>query len=229
MRLFLILAFCLVPSSLVAQHWRPSNDGDHHDAVVKITGNNGWSGSGTVVDFIKDSEENSDYYIGLIITASHVVENSDILFKVNFNNGCITDGGKVIKKNSYIMDGFNDIAIIRALIPDSVKPMELSAEKPECGTELELAGFGASQFRHWLAPYCGTVYNQDGLVVFSWAIQGDSGGPVIYKGKVIGVICFGTSIKKYGDTSRLIVGPVYGTSASRVMKFIKDYKANETS
>ena len=59
-----------------------------------------------------------------------------------------------------------------------------------------------------------------GHIVFSWAIQGDSGGPIIYNGKVVGVICFGTGVKKYKDTNRVIVGPVYGSNVERVESHI---------
>ena len=57
-------------------------------------------------------------------------------------------------------------------------------------------------------------------MVFSWAIQGDSGGPIIYKGKVVGVICFGMGIKKYEDTQRFIVGPIYGSNVERIQQSI---------
>lgn len=228
MRLFLILAICLLPTQLDAQYWAPSADSDYHNSIVEVIGN-GYKGSGTVVGFVKDSEQNPDYYVGIIITASHVIYSQDTPMTIKFLNGCITDGGRVIKKNDYSMDGFNDIAIIRALIPDSVVPMELADTAPQCGEQVELAGYGAEQFRHWVATYGGTVYEKDGILVFSWAIQGDSGGPIICDGKVIGVICYGTGLKKYNDTPRLVVGPVYGSNTKRMKDAIKKYIQDATT
>jgi len=226
MRLFLILAICLLPTLVEAQTWPPSADKDYHNSIVEVMGN-GYKGSGTVIGFIKDSEQNPEYYVGLIITASHVVYSQDTSMTIRFLNGCITNGGSVVRKNNYASDGFNDIAIIRALIPDSVVPMEISDGEPECGHQVELAGYGANNFRHWVADYAGTVNNNDGLVVFSWAIQGDSGGPIICNGKIVGVICFGTALKKYEDSNRYIVGPVYGSNVSRVKDMVKKYIEDE--
>lgn len=228
MRLFLILAICFVPSQLFAQYWAPSPDKNYHNSIVEVQGN-GYKGSGTVIGFIEDSEQNPDYYMGLIITASHVIYSQDTPMTIKFLNGCVTSGGIVLQANDYYSDGFNDIAIIKALIPDSVVPIELSDKKPECGEEVELAGYGAEKFRHWNADYGGTISERDGIIVFSWGIQGDSGGPIMYKGKVIGVICHGSSLKKYKDTPRLIVGPVFGTNVSKIKDTINKYTKDEES
>ena len=105
-------------------------------------------------------------------------------------------------------------------VPEDIVPMEISTDDVPIGETVELCGFGTGEFRHWNAKYCGEGMGHGGHVIFSWAIQGDSGGPIIYNGKVVGVICFGTGVKKYKDTNRVIVGPVYGSNVERVERNI---------
>ena len=218
-KFFLTLCCCLFSvSSIFAQSWEPSEEANYHSSIVKISGD-GYSGSGTVIKFIEDSDKYEGYYYGLILTASHVINSSDTKFKIFFNNGEITKNGTVvIKKND--SDSFNDLALIRALIPKGIVPMEISKEEVPMEDTVELCGFGTGQFRHWVAEYAGEGIDHGGHVVFSWAIQGDSGGPIIYNGKVIGVICFGTGFKKYKDTNRMIVGPIYGSNVERISRSI---------
>lgn len=218
-RFFLTLCVCLFcVSSVFAQTWESSEEATYHSSVVKISGN-GYSGSGTVIKFIEDSSKYEGYYYGWILTASHVIYSTDTNFTVYFNNGDVTSNGRVVIKKSE-NDSFNDLGIIRALIPEDIIPMEISTDDIPIGETVELCGFGTGEFRHWSAKYCGEGMGHGGHVIFSWAIQGDSGGPIIYNGKVVGVICFGTGVKKYKDTNRVIVGPVYGSNVERVERNI---------
>jgi len=201
-------------NSILAQEWESTEPADYHSSIVKISGD-GYAGSGTVIEFIEASKKHEGFYWGYILTASHVVYDTATLFKVEFQNGAITINNTVVSK-SKIGNGFDDIALIRALIPNNVKPIEISEEPIPINEEVELCGYGAGNFRHWKAKYAGSVYRDGGHIVFSWAIQGDSGGPIIYQGKVIGVICFGTGIKKYEDSQRMIVGPIYGTDVGKL-------------
>ena len=217
-KIFFALALsALALQSVTAQHWPPSPDKEYHNSIVKIIGD-GYGGSGTVIKRTTDVSPVEGYYIGWILTASHVIYSQDTIFTIYFNNGAITDKATVVDKGDYDTDAYCDFGLIRALIPISVKPMEIYEEDVPIGAQVELAGFGAENFRHWIADYAGDKSDGDGHIVLTWAIQGDSGGPIIYKGKVIGVICFGTGIEKYGDTPRMIVAPVYGTCVSRIRK-----------
>ena len=218
-KIFLTLAFCFIGSiSVFAQNWDASDEASYHSSIVKISGD-GYSGSGTVIKFIEDSSKYEGYYYGWILTASHVINSTQTNFTVFFNNGDVTSNGRVvIKKND--SDSFNDLGIIRALIPKDIEPMEISTEDVPAGEKVELCGFGTGQFRHWNAKYGGEGMDNGGHIIFSWAIQGDSGGPIIYNGKVVGVICFGTGIKKYKETNRVIVGPIYGSNVERIESLI---------
>jgi hypothetical protein len=212
---FLTLCFCLFSmSTIFAQNWEPSEEANYHSSIIKLSGD-GYSGSGTVIKFIKDSAKYEGYYVGWILTASHVVNNSETKFELFFSDGDVTENAVVVMKKSE-SDSFNDFALIRGLIPKNIKPMEISTENIPVGEEVEMCGYGSGQFRHWNAKYAGESMDSGGHVIFSWAIQGDSGGPIIYKGKVVGVICFGTGIKRYKDTPRVIVGPIYGSNVERI-------------
>jgi hypothetical protein len=165
-----------------------------------------------------------EYYIGLILTASHVIHDSDDLFTISYRSGQVTIKNSVVVKNSQALDRYNDVGLIRALIPDEIKPMEISLQRPKMGETVELAGYGTGVMRHWNSTYGGGILNNDGFIILSWAIQGDSGGPIIYKGKVIGVICFGSAVARFTGR-RLIICPIHCSSVGRIQQFIKAYSA----
>ena len=215
---FLFLGFVLFPQFCQAQSWDVSPEKDYQKGVVLLQGD-GLQGSGTVVKFIEDAGEN---YIGLILTASHCVKDKSTLFNVFFSGGKKSEGGIVAYNSMYILESYNDVALIEAVIPDEIPVVEISNEKVKCGEEVEMCGYATGSLRHWNAKYAGSSIPQDGHVIFSWAIQGDSGGPILYKGKIIGVICFGTALERFND--RYIVGPIHGTNIDRVRFYIDNYK-----
>ena len=218
-RLFLLFAgFVLLPQLSQAQSWDVSPDKDYHKGVVVLQGD-GLQGSGTVVKFVEDAGEN---YIGLILTASHCVKGKSTLFDVFFSGGKKSKGGTVAYNSMYMFNNYDDIALIEAVIPDEIPVVEMSNESVKCGEQVELCGYATGSLRHWNAKYAGSSIPQDGHVIFSWAIQGDSGGAILYNGKIIGVICFGTAVDRYND--RYIVGPIHGTNIDRVRFYIDNYK-----
>ena len=223
MRAILSLAcifFCF--NNVHAQIWTESEPQDYHNSIVKIVSHR-VSGSGTVIKFVEDSEAHPEYYIGLILTASHVIRGDADLFEIRFKSGKKTLYNRVVLKNPTGTDRFNDLGLIRALIPDEVKPIPLSSEKPTIGGELEIGGWGRGKLRHWDAKCGGTLLNNDGIIIFSWAVQGDSGGPILLDGKVVGVVCYGSAVGWHTEPRRLIVGPIYGSSVNRVTKFINSF------
>jgi hypothetical protein len=221
-KVFTTLAFCmLITSSILAQNWDASEPASYHSSVVKVTGD-GYSGSGTVIKFIKESNKHEGYYVGWVLTASHVIRSKETLFTLHFKNGKVTENGTVVVKKNDVADSFNDLAIIRALIPKDIVPMEISTEDVPMGAEVELCGYATGELRHWTAKYAGECMDHDGHVVFTWGIQGDSGGPIIHKGKIVGVICFGTGVGNYEETHRAIVCPVYGSNVERISSFINN-------
>jgi len=222
--LFLALVIGLLGwNDAAAQVWESIPVPDHSKSVVKIIGNNGVSGSGTVIKKLQDSGKHKGFYLGLILTASHCVDNMGVLFEVKFYNNAVTNNCRPTKDLPITTDPDNDLAILRALIPNDVPVTELSSATPKCNDEVLLSGYGAGKVRHWAAKYGGKKLSSGGHIIFSWAIQGDSGGPVIYDGKVIGVICYGSGLKRFKETRRMIVGPVYASNVSRIKEYVDGY------
>jgi hypothetical protein len=219
---FLFVGFVLFPQFCQAQSWTISPDKDYHKGVVVVQGD-GLQGSGTVVKFVEDAGEN---YIGLILTASHCVKGKSTLFDVFFSGGKKYRGGTVVYNSRYTTNTYNDIALIEALIPDEIPVVDISSEPVKCGEQVEMCGYATGSLRHWNAKYAGSSIPQDGHVVFSWAIQGDSGGPILYNGKIIGVICFGTAVDRFND--RYIIGPIHGTNIDRVRGYMDNYRRDKT-
>jgi len=227
MRLFLILAFLFLPIELYAQEWEESKE-SYESSIVQLEYSRGTSisrGTGSVVKFIKDSERFPDYYIGIVLTASHVVPDEDSLATITFSTGKKTQKNSVIVKFPYEKDMNGDLALIKALIPDEVEPLGVTEVVPPMGSNVDLGGFGTGSYRGWTAKFAGRKLGDDGIIVLSWGIQGDSGGPIIYNGKIIGVICRGSGLSRYKDTSRIIIAPIHGSSVKRVINFIKLYSS----
>lgn len=221
--LTLLFSTVVVAQSYQATHdayWRPSVDSDYHKAIVKITGD-GYGGSGTVVKRIEDSEVEG-YYIGWILTASHVIRDKETLFNVYFIDGTITENGTVVVNSDFNSNQFCDYGLIRAIIPNNVKPMEISVDEVPVGTDVEMCGYGRGSLKHWLGSYAGDKADGDGHIVWAFAVQGDSGGPIIHEGKIVGIICFGTGVERFGGTARYVVTPVYGTCVSRIKKLLEE-------
>jgi len=223
--LFLAIAIGLLGwNDTSAQTWEDAPTSRHFKSVVKIMGNNGVSGSGTVVKKIAPSKDHEGFYLGLILTASHCVDNMSVLFEIEFYNGAKTAKNRPVKDLPISTDADNDLAVIRALIPNDVPITPLSSSAPKCGDNVVLSGYGAGDVRHWKAKFGGKKLYGGGYIILSWAIQGDSGGPVVYDGKVIGVICYGSGLRKFEGTSRMIVCPVYASNVSRIKEYIDEYK-----
>ena len=222
LNLILFLSLACLCSVSNAQHWNISKEANYHNSVVQVQGG-GISGSGTVVKFIRDD---GDHYIGLILTASHCIKSKATKMSILFRNGKRSENAKVVHNSMYQFDNYNDIALIEAVIPDDVPIMKVSNEEINCGDKVEMAGYATGQLRHWEAMYGGKTLRGRGHIIHSWAIQGDSGGPIIYKGKVVGVICFGSAVAMYN--TKYIVTPINGTSIIKIKKIIDNYEQTNT-
>ena len=214
-----VTCFFFIQTSF-AQDWPASEKADYHSSIVKITGD-GISGSGTVIGRVEEGDIEG-YYIGWILTASHCINSTNTRFTTFFRNGKVIGNGQVVIK-SMSKDAYADYGVIRSLIPEDIKPMGVSIDDVPIGGTVEMCGYGTGDLRHWNAKYAGKNMYSGGHIVFSWAIQGDSGGPIIYNGKVVGIICFGAGIKRFKDTSRIIVGPIYGTNVDRLEEQIEEH------
>ncbi len=219
---FFTVVFSLLCSISSAQTWESVDSPSHEDSVVRID-KEGGGGSGVVVKKLYVSEEYPEYYMGLILTAGHCVDYSTDRFTITFYDSKKTRNAGVVKDLNNTWDKDNDLALLKGLIPIDIEPIEIHEGDVDCGSELILSGYGQGSVRHWKAQY-GAEKTNDGHIIFSWAIQGDSGGPIVYNGKLIGVICYGNRITFYEGTRRLIVCPIYASNISRLRDFINEYK-----
>lgn len=219
---FFTVAFLLLCSISSAQTWESVNSPSHKDSVVKIE-KEGSKGSGVVVKKLYVSEEYPEYYMGLILTAGHCVDDDTDRFTITFHDSKKTRDASVVKDLDNTWDKDNDLALLKGLIPIDIKPIEIHEGDVASGSELILSGYGRGKVHHWKAKYGAKKIN-DGHIIFSSAIQGDSGGPIVYNGKLIGVICYGNKIRYYEGTRRLIVCPIYASNISRLKDFINEYK-----
>jgi len=223
-----LLIGCLGWIDTSAQEWKNIPDAPHRKSVVKLKGSNMVEGSGVVIKKIKDSDQHEGYYLGLILTASHCVEDLSVRFEVEFFNGAKTLRNRPVKDLPNDIDPDNDIAVIRALIPKEVTVTPLSTESLKCNDKVILSGYGAGKVRHWEAKYGGRKLLSQGHLIFSWGIQGDSGGPVVHNGKVVGIICYGSGIRQL-NSGRIVICPVHASNVSRIKSYIDGYKEEEIS
>ena len=173
--------------------WRPDLFADYlltgqtpHPSVVRIIApdDGGVSmGSGVLVD-INQSQ-------GLVLTNWHVIRDTHSAVLVQFPDG-FQSAGTVIR-----YDEPWDLAALVIWKP-KVDPVPISAQPPQIGAPLTIAGFGRGAYRaetgpctDYLSP--GSGYAKDLVELSATARQGDSGGPILNaEGQLAGVL-FGES------------------------------------
>jgi hypothetical protein len=213
--------------------WEPIKT-NYISSVVKLETENGWLGSGTVVKFVRSLE--NGFYEGLVITASHVTEPGEKV-KVYFPNGDEHEGLVIVDKD-FAWDPYNDLALVKVKVRDSVRPLDIGdpSEIP-LGAMVELSGYGRCEAddllpHQWEGEAAVAQYydqhhrvESDALLVFDWGVQGDSGGPVVYQGKLVGVICRGDYLlEKQINGGRNVVLPVHTSNPNRLKDYIDNYK-----
>lgn len=154
---------------------------EHHEAVVRISvDRTGYAGSGVLI-MVHENE-------GLVLTAAHVVENAEEA-TVRWSDGTTTRGYVSCR------DSAADVAAIVVTPPEdhAMIPLASKDEWPPQGERVELVGYGGGRLRHWEATVNG--YARTGgidkfqtLSLNTRTISGDSGGAVLYQGRLVGVI-----------------------------------------
>jgi hypothetical protein len=146
----------------------------HHAAVVRIrVGNNG--GSGTLITE------------SIVLTCAHVTDGAPSAV-VTFSDGQQVQGNVIGQSRG------PDVAAIQ--IPAQTGrvtiPLCADSEYPVRGNEVEIVGYGGGDFRHWFATVNGYaitpgVNKAQTLAANSQLIGGDSGGAIVWQGKLVGV------------------------------------------
>ena len=174
-----ILAFALgcVAAVAIGATTEPA---DYHKAVVKVGqavgGGVSHSGTGTVV-----CRENG----GIVLSVAHIFES---------NGQCWVDWGNGRRGHARLIgrDPNSDLAVLQAQgVPDDVPsiPIAAPAEFAPGGSQVEFIGYGGGNFRHFTANTVGYDPARPGAPILMdfVSISGDSGGPVVYQGKVVAV------------------------------------------
>lgn len=210
----LLLAQLFVPAILPAQSFskrflaasQPKSHGEvvsttAHPAIARIIvpEKDGVSyGSGSLVD-VRD-----DY--GLVVTNWHVVRDASGVISVLFPDG-FSSKADVVK-----VDKDWDLAALSIRKPPA-GPLPMTAEPPQPGQRLIIAGYGSGDFRAAAGKCLGYNSPAQGMEaelveVDAEARHGDSGGPILNeRGEIAGVL-FGTN------------GSTHGSHGGRVIRFL---------
>jgi S1-C subfamily serine protease len=164
----------------------------YQQAIVRITCKNGDKasrGSGILVE------------PGIVITAWHVVdEGNDIT--VQFADGAKCKGVVMDKDLPF------DVASLKVEEGHAI-PIPVSDRIPDLGDKVTIAGFGSGEYREATGTVRGRwkpvgKYPHDKISVSAGARLGDSGGPMIHDGKVVGILSSSDGRHTWGShTSRL--------------------------
>jgi S1-C subfamily serine protease len=142
----------------------------HHDAVIRV--HRGRSvGSGVV---LKAGGEDT-----WILTAAHVLEDSgDVVIRRGLDD---LHTARIVRQ-----DKVCDIALLRIKGKLPVVGVDIADEPPPLGAIVECSGYWGGWFRRWDTKVTGRgekyIYTEPG------SISGNSGGAVVYEGKLVGLI-----------------------------------------
>ncbi len=160
---------------------------DYQRAIVRVGREDlsepgaSYSGAGTFVAHSADHR-------GLVLTASHVVDQGGGRIWVDFGRGrqtaSLLGSDANLDLAALVID--NPPADVRAI------PVGGEGEWPHAGENVEVIGFGGGQFRHYSARVRGYTEKDarrvSQLVVAFQPISGDSGGAILYKQKLVGIL-----------------------------------------
>ncbi len=149
------------------------------DAVVRVYAGNA-AGSGTLI--------RADGDAGWVLTAAHVVR-GQAAFRVVWHDGHVSGATLLGSDEAY------DLALLQITPPPAATTLPLAGDDqwPPPGDSVELIGYGGGRLRQWTAKVNGYALTPGAgryqtLSVATQTIGGDSGGAMIYRGRLVGVI-----------------------------------------
>lgn len=165
--------------------WTPKKK--YHAAVCTVQ--NGRSqGTGALI------WRNSDSTLGVVATAAHVLSRGSgtIVWQSGKRSAC-----EVVAADD---EADGSLLLVRG-IPSGMPVIPVSRETPPSGAFVEHCGFGGpgDNLRHFWAKWRGPA--PSGLrrqLTNCYLLNGDSGGPVIYKGKLVGMNSGGYNQRNVG-------------------------------
>lgn len=141
------------------------------------------NGSGTLTAVDGDA--------GLVLTAAHLFQDKVGPVTVTFRDGQIS-GARILALDSKL-----DIAALWVFAPRGIEPVPIAQHDPHLGEEVEIWGYGPKRFRSFLAVISAPIPRSDDVpraLVAAQGVQdrqvtipGDSGGAIIFEGKLVAV------------------------------------------
>lgn len=179
-------------------------------SVVIVRGDqNGGTGTGCV---IADEPRPS------ILTAAHIASGNHT-FTIRWADG--GERGATLKAK----DDGADVAILNCVTPEGCSVLEVADDVAE-GDEVKVCGFGGGQALRCFKSKVAAVGEQSSIL-FSYAIPGDSGGPVVNAaGKVCGVVSGGSvwakkKVKTVAGTVHSVTAPIRCGSVAAVRRLLR--------
>lgn len=179
-------------------------------ALVIVRGDqNGGTGTGCVIRGEQLPE---------VLTAAHVVDGNQTL-TVSFHDGSAKRG--IIRR----FDRDADVATVQCDTPEGCSVLEVAEDVAE-GDEVRVCGFGGGQALRCFKTKVAAVGEQSSIL-FSYAIPGDSGGPVINSAnKVCGVVSGGSiwakkKVKTVAGTVHSVTAPIRCGSVAAVRRLLR--------
>jgi hypothetical protein len=188
----------------IAEHgvWDNIEYDEFSDSVVKITsyieleGPHGsfeiprGAGTGSVIKVFKNEKyKDTDMNKVWILTANHVTPNDDNNYKIKYQkNG--TSPAKVVSRNT-----IHDVAILEAWASPSIKALELCQEIPKPLETVKICGYGNNAPHSKPNYYKAKIWRWHPVTVVCLedVRPGCSGGPILFKGKVTGIVSAGVT------------------------------------
>ena len=211
----LVVLFCAVQPAaaqvgLDSGLWEFVEPAGVEQAVVIVRGDqDGGTGTGCV---IADEPRPS------ILTAAHIA-NGNSTFTVSW-----PDGVKRVASLRAKDDGA-DVAVLNCVTPEGCSVLEVAEDVAE-GDECKVCGFGGGQALRCFKSKVAAVGEQSSIL-FSYAIPGDSGGPVVNAaGKVCGVVSGGSvwakkKVKTVAGTVHSVTAPIRCGSVAAIKRLLR--------
>lgn len=164
----------IAAQACAAELWTWTADAPHHHACVRVRAGSA-GGTGALI-------ANDGHGHGYVLTAAHVVEGQASASATWWATGD-TSSGRIVGR-----DEANDVAIFEVRPPADAPMLPIAADTPPAGSACELLGFGGPTNR--LRHFAGAASRANGgtLELDTALLNGDSGGPVICGGQLVGVI-----------------------------------------